>query len=377
MVELLTPDLCVIGAGSAGLSVAVGAARFGVPVVLVERGRMGGDCLNYGCVPSKALLAAAKRANALGELGRYGLKVQRPKVDFLDVHAHVEGVIRTIAPTDSKERMTGLGIRMVSGSARFIDMRTLMVGDGIEIRPRRTIIATGSEPAIPPIPGLSETPYLTNRTIFELTKCPRHLIVIGGGPIGIELAQAHRRLGAEVTVLEAATPLPKDDPECAAVVLDQLARDGVAVRANIKVVRVERAHPRIRAVFLCDGREETIEGSHLLVATGRRPNFEGLGLDTAGIAHSREGIAVDKRLRTSNRRVYAIGDAIAGGPKFTHAANLHAGLVIRNALFRLPIDVSKEVVPWVTYTDPELALAGLREEEARRRYRAIRILRWP
>ncbi|HEX2216145.1 MAG TPA: FAD-dependent oxidoreductase [Xanthobacteraceae bacterium] len=377
MVERLTPDICVIGAGSGGLSVAAAAARFGVPVVLIERGRMGGDCLNYGCVPSKALLAAAKRAHALTQIERFGVKVQRAKIEFLDVHAHVMDVIRAIAPNDSKERLTGLGVHVLAGVATFRDRRTVTVGKEVEIRARRFVLAAGSMPAIPPIPGLRETPHLTNETIFDLTHCPRHLIVIGAGPIGLELAQAHRRLGAEVTVLEAAAPLTKDDPECAAVVLDQLARDGVVLRANTNILRAERGRGKVRVIVDAAGNEEVIEGSHLLVAAGRRANVEGLNLEAAGIAYDQTGIAVNKRLRTTNRRVYAIGDAAKGAPQFTHVAGHHAGLVIRNALFRLPVNATKALVPWVTYTDPELAHVGLREEEARARYGTIRVLRWP
>jgi pyruvate/2-oxoglutarate dehydrogenase complex dihydrolipoamide dehydrogenase (E3) component len=371
MAELLTPDICVIGAGSGGLTVAAAVAAFGVPVVLIERGRMGGDCLNYGCVPSKALLAAGKQVAASAHAPAFGIAVTHPLVNFARVQTHVQGVIAAIAPNDSKERFTGLGVRVIEGEARFRDAATVVVGD-IEIKARRVVIATGSSPALPPIPGLAETPHFTNETIFELTSCPAHLVVIGGGPIGLELAQAHRRLGAAVTVLEAATPLAKDDPECAAVVLDALAREGVVLRAGVKVARVEPDADKVRVIL--DG-GETLEASHLLVATGRTPNVAGLGLETAGIAYGPRGIVVDKRLRTSNRRVYAIGDA-AGG-RFTHEANYHAGLVVRHALFRLPVRANPEAVPWVTFTDPELAHVGLTEVEARKRHRVIRVLRWP
>lgn len=377
MGEHLTPDICVIGAGSGGLSVAAAAAAFGVSVVLIERGRMGGDCLNYGCVPSKALLAAAKHARALTQGQPFGVKVQRARVDFLDAHAHVDSVIRAIAPNDSKERFTGLGVRVIAGTARFKNRRTVAVGDRYEIRARRFVIATGSAPSIPPIPGLDKTPYLTNETIFELTQCPKHLVVIGAGPIGLELAQAHRRLGADVTVLEAATPLAKEDPECAAVVLDQLAREGVVLRHGVSIARIERARARLRIVLAGGAGEEIIEGSHLLIATGRKANVEGLGLEAAGIGYEARGIRVDKRLRSANRKVYAIGDAVLGGQQFTHVANYHAGLVIRNALFRLPVNAASGIIPRITYTDPELAHVGLDEEAARARYKNIRVLRWP
>src|SRR5438034_5744397 len=280
MPEILEPHLCVIGAGSGGLSVAAAAAAFGASVVLIEKGKMGGDCLNYGCVPSKALLAAAKREEAFRRAAPFGIAPQPPQIDFAKVHAHVHGVIAAIAPNDSLERFSGLGVRVIAGAARFKDRRAVVVGE-FEIRARRFVVATGSSPAVPPIPGLDKVPYLTNETIFELAECPRRLIVIGAGPIGLELAQAFRRLGAEVIVVEAAGPLAKDDPECAAIVLDALAADGVEIRAHTKVLGVETGSA-IELAIEGPGGKETIEGSHLLVAAGRRPNVEGLDLEAAG-----------------------------------------------------------------------------------------------
>lgn len=377
--DVLTPDICVIGGGSGGLSVAAAAAAFGVPVVLIERDKMGGDCLNTGCVPSKALLAAAKRAEAIRNAAPFGIKPQRAVVNFRDVHAHVHGVIDAIAPNDSKARFTGLGVRVIEGAARFKDSRTVVVDDdAFEIKARRFVIATGSTAALPPIPGLDATPHLTNENVFDLRVRPEHLIVIGAGPIGLELAQAFRRLGSEVTVLDAAQPLAKDDPECAQFVLDQLEREGVQVRAGVRIAGVAKrsANVAVTLTGLDNAPGETIEGSHLLVAAGRRPVTDGLDLDKARIKVEGRGIVVDKRMRTSNRRVYAIGD-VAGGLQFTHVANAHAGIVIRNVLFRLPAKMNVEAVPWVTYTDPELAHVGLTETEARQRHRIVRILRWP
>jgi pyruvate/2-oxoglutarate dehydrogenase complex dihydrolipoamide dehydrogenase (E3) component len=376
MVEVLRPDICVIGGGSGGLSVAAAAAAFGVPVVLVEKGRMGGDCLNTGCVPSKSLIAAAKRARTIAQANAFGVTAQEIAIEFGRVHAHVHGVIAAIAPNDSRERFTGLGVRVIEGFARFKDASTVVVGDGVEIAARRFVIATGSSSVIPPIPGLDATVHFTNETIFDLAIRPEHLIVIGAGPIGLELAQAFRRLGSAVTVLEAAAPLAGEEQECAAIVLDQLTREGVAVRSGVAVSRVTQAEAKVRVVLDIGSGEETIEASHLLVATGRRPNVNGLGLDKAGIAYSGKGITVDNGLRTSNKRVYAIGD-VAGGPQFTHAAGYHAGLVIRNALFRLPVRADAAAIPRVTFTDPELAHIGLAETEARQRGHTIRVLRWP
>jgi pyruvate/2-oxoglutarate dehydrogenase complex dihydrolipoamide dehydrogenase (E3) component len=375
LAELLTPDICVIGAGSGGLSVAAAAAAFGAPVVLIEKGRMGGDCLNYGCVPSKALIAAANRAHDGATASPFGLDAE-PKIDFARVHAHVHKVIEAIAPNDAKERFTGLGVRVISGTGSFIDDRTVAVDGGIEIKAQRFVIATGSSPAIPSIPGLAETPHLTNETVFDLTVLPSHLVVLGGGPVGLELAQAFRRLGAAVTVIETERPLATDDPECAAIVLDALARDGVAIRDHTTVTSVRQGADGIVLAAKRGDAEEAITGSHLLVATGREPNLTGLGLKLARIKHGPGGIAVNRRLKTSNRRVYAIGDAV-GALMLTHVANYHAEVVIRDALFRLPAKVSYNEVPRVTYTDPELAHVGLTDEQAKLKGYSIRVLRWP
>jgi len=364
MPEILETDICVIGAGSGGLSVAAAAAGFGVPVVLIEKGRMGGDCLNYGCVPSKALIAAARRAADFATSAEFGVSAGKPTIDFPRVRDHVRRVIAAIAPNDSKERFGGLGVRVIAGAARFKDAATVAV-DNLEVKARRFVVATGSSPAIPPIPGLADTPHLTNETIFDLDACPAHLVVIGAGPVGLELAQAFRRLGADVTVVEAATPLAKDDPECAEVVLDQLKRDGVVIRLGVVVTRVGRADGKVRVVIARGDGDETIDGTHLLVAAGRSPNTADLGLDAAGIKYERRGIVVDKRLRTTNRRVYAIGD-VTGGLPLTHVANYHAGLVVRHALFRLPVRVDHDAIPWVTFTEPELAQVGLTEAEAKK-----------
>ncbi len=376
MSAVILADICVIGAGSGGLSVAAGAAQLGARTVLIERGRMGGDCLNYGCVPSKALLAAAKRAGLSRNNAAFGLVGGAATVDFAAVMDHVHQVIATIAPMDSVERFEGLGVTVVKASARFTGPREVTAGD-VTVRARRIVVATGSSPAVPPIPGLDRVPYLTNETVFENRVLPRHLIVVGGGPIGLELAQAHRLLGAEVTVLEAQQALAKDDPELAALLLGRLRGDGIAIEEQAQILRVEAKADGIAVVVATGAGERRIEGSHLLVAAGRRPNLDGLDLETAGIAATPHGITVDAGLKTTNRRVYAIGD-VAGGPQFTHVAGYHAGIVIRNALFRLPAKVDYRALPWVTYTDPELAQIGLTEAAARVAYgKDLQILRWP
>jgi pyruvate/2-oxoglutarate dehydrogenase complex dihydrolipoamide dehydrogenase (E3) component len=366
---MMTCDICVIGAGSGGLSVAAAAAQLGRKVVLIEKGEMGGDCLNSGCVPSKSLIAAARLAHELRGGAAFGIRPAAPAVDFKAVHDHVHGVIAAIAPNDSVERFEKLGVRVIKAAAQFKDRETV-VANGEEIRARRFVIATGSTAAVPPIPGLADVNYLTNESVFDLTALPRRLVIIGGGPIGLELAQAFRRLGSQVTVIEALDPLGKEDPELTAPVLAALKSEDIVIRARTAVTGVRRLRSEI-AVEAAGGE---IKATHLLVATGRKPTVEGLGLAAAGIVHSAKGIAVGPDLRTSNRKVYAIGD-VTGAPMFTHAANYHAGLVIRGALFRLPVKAKHEGFPRVTFTDPELAQAGLTEAEARERFPGIRVLR--
>lgn len=368
MPESLNVDVCVIGAGSGGLSVAAGAVQMGASVALFERGRMGGDCLNYGCVPSKALLAAARAAAQYGHTSQFGVHGGAARIDFADVHRHVHGVISSIAPHDSVERFEGLGVHVVTESARFVGPRDIEGSAGTRVRARRIVVASGSSPAVPPIPGLDSIGFLTNESLFDLTDLPEHLIVVGGGPIGLEMAQAHRRLGARVTVVEALRVLGNDDPVLAEVVRARLVGEGVDLRESTKLVRVEQsAAGGISAIVETDGATTSLEGSHLLIAVGRRPNVSGLDLETAGIDYSPRGIVVDSRLRTTNGRAFAVGD-VAGGYQFTHIAGYHAGIVIRNALFRLPARVDYSAVPWVTFTDPELAHVGLTEAAAREQF---------
>jgi pyruvate/2-oxoglutarate dehydrogenase complex dihydrolipoamide dehydrogenase (E3) component len=363
MTGRIETDLCVIGAGSGGLSVAAGAVQMGARVVLLEGGEMGGDCLNTGCVPSKALLAAGKHAHALGTGGGFGVAPVKAEIDFAGAQDHVARTIASIAPHDSQERFEALGVTVIRAYGRFISRTEVAAGDAV-IAARRFVIATGSRPAIPPIPGLAEVPYDTNETIFALPERPRHLLILGGGPIGVEMAQAHRRLGSAVTMVEAARALGREDPEAAAVVLTALRAEGIDIHEDSPAERVSGAAGAI-TLHLQDG--ASVTGSHLLVATGRQVITDALGLDRAGIARNDRGIKTDAGLRTSNRRVYAIGDA-AGGAMFTHLAGYHAGVVIRSALLGLPARARNDHIPRTTYTDPELAQVGLTEAEARRRY---------
>ena len=374
MTEKTTYDICVIGAGSGGLSVAAAAASFGQKVVLIEKGEMGGDCLNTGCVPSKALLAAAKHAHAFSSGEAFGIKSQAAKVDFAKVNDHVKDVIAGIAPHDSVERFESLGVKVIKAEGKFVDAQTVEAG-GEVIKARRFVVATGSSAAAPPIPGLAKVDFLTNETVFELRKRPERLIIIGGGPIGMEMAQAHSRLGSQVTVLEAFDPLGKDDPEHTSIVLEKLAAEGIEILSRVKISKIAKNKGGITIDLEDKGAQRRINGSHLLVAAGRSANVEGLGLDVAGIKYSRRGIEVDDGLRTSNRNVYAIGD-VAGGLQFTHVAGYHAGLVVKNILFRLPIKNKTDHVPWVTYTDPELAHVGLSVAMAEQKNIPHKVLKW-
>ncbi|WP_103259144.1 dihydrolipoyl dehydrogenase family protein [Tabrizicola aquatica] len=357
---LIQTDICVIGAGSGGLSVAAGAVQMGARVVLIEGGEMGGDCLNSGCVPSKALIAAAKAAEAQRH-GFRGVAGQEPTVDFATVKDHVAAVIAEIAPVDSQERFEGLGCTVIRATARFTSPNEVQAGDHV-IRARRFVIATGSRAMVPPIAGIDSVPYLTNETIFALRDRPEHLLILGGGPIGVEMAQAHRRLGCKVTLLEAARVLGREDPDAAAVVIDRLKAEGIALVEGQAVVRLSGTDGAVEAV-LADGTQ--VQGSHLLVAVGRKVHLDGLGLEAGGIAHTAKGITVTPSLRsTTNRRVYAVGD-VAGGLQFTHVAGWHAGIVVRQTVLGLPAKADPRAIPRVTFTDPELAHVGLTEAEAR------------
>jgi len=369
----LKTDLLVIGAGSGGLSVAAGAVQMGADVILLEGGEMGGDCLNYGCVPSKALIASGKAAHAQTTAAKFGVANVDPKADYAAAKDHVADVIAQIAPVDSQERFEDLGVKVIRAYGEFISATDVRAGEDV-ITARRIVIATGSSPFVPPVPGLDTVPFETNESLFELRDKPGHLLIVGGGPIGMEMAQAHRRLGCEVTVIEGAKALGKDDPELAAIVLESLRDEGIEIAedAMAKEVRGKAGAIEIEAE---DGR--VFKGTHLLMAVGRKPNTERLNLDAAGIETTRTGIKVDAALKTTNRRVYAIGD-VAGGLQFTHVAGYHAGIVIRSALFGLPAKASTAHIPWVTYTAPELAQVGLTEDQARREHGInLEVIRFP
>ena len=374
MTKTVETDICVIGTGSGGLTVAAVSAQLGAATVLVEKHKMGGDCLNYGCVPSKALLAAADTAATVRRASRLGIDLGESALNGDGAFAHVQNAIAAIAPHDSIERFEGYGAQVILAPARFIGRREIEADD-YKIRARRFVIATGSGPSVPPIPGLADARYFTNETIFDQKTVPRHLVIVGGGPIGVEMAQAHRRLGAEVTLLEMARILPNDDPELVDILRQRLIGEGIQIVEGVTVTSVSSSSNgvAIRCDDAANGREFT--GSHVLVAAGRRPNTDGLDLEKAGITYSSNGIEVDSRLRTANHNVFAVGD-VTGGHQFTHIAGYHAGIVIRNALFRLPAKVDTAAYPWVTYTRPELAHVGKTAADAAG-LSGVRILKWP
>ena len=358
--EKIKTDVCIIGAGSGGLSSAAGASQMGAKVVLIEGHKMGGDCLNYGCVPSKALIAAGKHAYAMTDGKPFGIKPVVPESDYAAAKDHVSKVIETIAPVDSQERFEGFGVHVIREYGSFISPTEVQAGDTV-INARRFVIATGSSPLVPPIPGLQDVDFYTNETIFDLRERPHHLLIIGGGPIGMEMAQAHRRLGSDVTVIEGLKAFGNDDPELASVVIHRLKSEGIEIAEGAMADKVTQVGSNIR-VQTKDGRSFT--GSHLLMAVGRKANLDKLNLDAAGIETTRTGVKVDASLKTTNRKVYAVGDA-TGGLQFTHVAGYHAGIVIRSALFGMSAKASNAHIPWATYTDPELAQIGLTEAQAR------------
>ena len=372
MSDVLAPDLCVIGAGAGGLSVAAAAASMGVSVILIEKGPMGGDCLNYGCVPSKALIAAARAAHDMRRAERFGIHAETMRIDFSAVMAHVRQTIAAIAPMDSQERFAAMNVRVIRAKARFI-ARDVVEAGGFRIRARRFVVATGSSPGVPNIPGLAEIGFFTNETIFSIAECPRHLVVLGGGPCGLELAQAFARLGAQVSLVEAGQILAREEEEFASLIASSLRGEGIALHEQARVIGARKDGEGF-VLDLDSG--ATIGGTHLLIAAGRRPNVADLGLEAAGIRFSQAGIETGADLRTSNRKVYALGDVI-GGAGSTAGASYHAGLVLRATLFRLPARVVPHLVPRIVFTDPEFAATGLNEAQAREAGHRIRVLRWP
>ncbi|HAZ7572618.1 FAD-dependent oxidoreductase [Legionella sp. PATHC032] len=373
--QVIRCDLAIIGGGAGGLSLASGCSQLGLKVVLVESGKMGGDCLNYGCIPSKSLLAAAKTFYYAKHATHFGVHTEAIKVDFQQVMQHVHQVIDNISEHDSVQRFESLGVQVIKQFGRFLNSNTIQAGDSI-IKAKRFVIATGSSPFIPPIPGLDTIPYFTNETIFDLKEQPKHLIVIGGGPIGCELSQAFAMLGSKVTLLEGLNLLPKDDPDCVTVLRTQMKSMNILIYEQIKITQI-CSHPDtgISVCFEFQNTQFTITASHLLIATGRRANVNLLDLEKAGVKFTSKGVEVNKYLQTSNKKIYALGD-VTGLYQFTHMASYQAGIALRNIVFKLPAKMDYKAIPWVTYTDPELAHVGLRASDALK-HPDIQIIEWP
>ncbi len=377
MAEIVTPDLCVIGAGLCGLAAAEEGRRFGASVVLVERDRIGGDYLNTGTIPSRALAAAAASAAMIRNAGPFGIAVDEPRINARKVHDGVAQVIDSLAPRDSVARLEAMGIEVVKAEARFTDRQTVAAGD-LTIRARRFIVATGTRPVVPVIPGLDGVAYFTTETIFDNTRKLTHLAVIGAGPLGLELAQAYARLGSQVTVIESGTPLPGADPELAAVALQRLREEGVDIRAGTTVEEIQARSQGIGVRIRSGDREELLDVSHILAAAGRTADHDALELRAAGIRFRRDdprSLDLTAGRRTTNRRVYVVGGA-AGSAHRGHLPAIEARMAIRAALFGLPLTADAMLAPSITFTDPEIAEVGLTEAEARSRHgERFRVLR--
>ncbi|MEX2165197.1 MAG: FAD-dependent oxidoreductase [Sulfuricaulis sp.] len=370
-------DICVIGGGAAGLVVAAGGAKLGAKVALVETRALGGDCLHYGCVPSKTLLHAAKVAQTMRDAAQTGLPPHVPEISLAHVMEHVQDVIDQIKPNDSPERFRGLGVEVIFGAGHFIDRYTFKINDRL-LKARRFVLATGSRPMVPAVPGLESIPFLTNESVFDLREPVPHLLILGAGPIGMEMAQAFRRFRSQVTVIDIGQQaLPREDTDLVGVVEGRLKSEGVKFYLGHRTRRAEgNAGDIALTVESREGHETLLHGTHLLIATGRAPNVEQLGLEAAGVGQENGRLKLDARLRTTNRRIFACGD-LAGPYLFTHMAEHQAGVVLRNALFHLPARAQTKKVPWCTFTDPELARVGMSETEAASAGISHRVYRFP
>ncbi len=375
MVDILKTDVCVIGAGSAGLVVAAGAALFGVNVVLIEKNLMGGDCLNYGCVPSKALIYAGKLKEKLNKVEKIGMSVHIQETNFSKIKNYIENVIKSIEPNDSVERFQGMGIKVIKGNAKFINQKQIVVNNQV-ISSKKFVICSGSKPYIPEIEGLDAVAFFTNETIFSNTEKPNHLIIVGAGAIGVELAQAYSNLSVKVSIIDQSNFLNGKDNELSSILKSKLLSQGINIYENKKIKKISKFGEKKFNIFLDEaGNELILDFSHILLATGRVINLDELELNKAGIKYSKYGISVNSKLRTSNKRVYAAGDVL-GKNMFTHSASYEAGIVLRNILFKIPAKSSSNI-PDVIYSSPEYASIGLSEEEAFKNNSSVNILRWP
>ena len=353
---MIKRDLVIIGGGAGGLVVASVAAQLGLDVVLIEKeAQLGGDCLHYGCVPSKALLKAAKVAHTLRKAADYGYQFDVPQTDMTAINASVQKAVSTIQVHDSHQRFESFGCEVLTGKAHFIDSSTVKIGERT-ISAKHFVIATGSSPWIPDIDGLNTVDYITNEDVFKLDKLPESLVILGGGPVGVEMAQAFARLGSRVTIVEqAARLLPRSDTEVSETIMQVFVDEGIEIVNNKTVVAVESSDHQIKAVMQ-DGSQ--VCGDKILVAIGRRPVVDSIGLENAGVEYTKQGITVNTRMRTTNRRIYACGD-VTGLMPFTHVAEQQAGVIIANLVFKLPKRMDYRVIPSVVYTEPECAQVGV------------------
>ena len=360
-------DIGILGGGAAGLTVASGAAQFGAKTLLIEKEKaLGGDCLHYGCVPSKTLIKTAHVYHLIKNAGKYGLPDAGTKpVDFRDVASRIQSVINTIQKHDSEERFCKLGVKVEFGGARFIDEHSVDIG-GKTHSARKWLIATGSSPSIPPLEGLKDTPYITNKEIFSLDRLPKSMIVIGAGPIAIEMAQSFCRLGTKVSIVQRSGQiLSKEDKDLADIVMNRLESEGISFYLNTSLVRTKDLGPE-KEVVIRDkaGKEMSLKAEQILVALGRAVNTAGLGLEGISLDFDRKGIKVDEKMRTNHKHMYAAGD-VTGAYQFTHAAGYEGGVALSNAILHLPKKADYTYLPWCTYTDPELASIGMNEKRAR------------
>lgn len=377
--NILKPDLCIIGAGAGGLSIAAGASQMGADVILLEGHKMGGDCLNVGCVPSKSILAAGHKAfSARHGSTKMGVIAKGVDVNMQAVHDHIHDVIETISHHDSVERFEGLGVKVIQEYGSFNSPTEVQAGE-FKIQAKKFVIATGSVPVVPPINGLKDVTYLTNENIFELTEIPKHLIVIGGGPIGCEMAQAFKHLGAQSSIVSLSPIMSNDDPEAVDIARQRFVSEGISIYEEAQTEKIEEINGAIKVTLKTkEGTASVIEGSHLLLATGQRAALDKLNLESANVKTDKKGIIVDAGMRTSNKKVFAVGDA-TNTYQFTHVAGYQAGIVIQRALFKLPAKANYATLPGVTYTDPEVANVGLNESMAKEKLGEgnYEVLKWP
>jgi dihydrolipoamide dehydrogenase len=357
-------DIIVIGGGSAGLTVASGSVKFGLKVALIDKEKLGGDCLNYGCVPSKTIIQSAKVVSLIRRAKEFGLNETPVSFDFVNVMSHVHDVINKIGEHDDPERFKKMGVDVIFGEPKFLSPMELEI-NGRKIKGKKFVISTGSRSFAPPIEGLKETGFITHVEAFYLKTLPESLIIIGGGPIGIEFCQTFRRFGSDVTVIEMMDRvLSKEDEDISKALEEILTKEGVKLYTRTKVKRVFTENGKKAVICERNGREITFRADEILVAVGRAPNVEGLNLEAAGVEYNKNGIAVNDRLQTTAKNIWACGDVV-GPYLFTHTAEYQAGIVVRNALFRLPAKADYSVVPWTTFTDPEVAHVGMTESEAK------------